>query len=348
MRRSLRTTVALTAVLALFGTACSNDRGATASEAEGGSTASEGAEPVGGTETDGAAASGASEGDIDYASLQGTVAIDGSSTVGPLTDAVAEEFAQVAPDVSVNVGISGTGGGFERFCGEGSTDISNASRPISEEEVQLCEENGIEFTEIRVGTDALTMVTSPQTEGIDCLTSDEVIAVFGPDGVSTWSEVNPEFPDEPIEIFAPGTDSGTYDFMVEDIMGTEAARQDYNASEDDNIIAQGVIGTPYSWGFFGFAYYVNNQDQLKAIEYDAGEGCVAPSIEAAQDDSYKLARPLFIYVNNSSVQEEEHVAGFVDYYVQNVNQLTESVGYVPLAEDTLQETQQTVADLIGG
>jgi phosphate transport system substrate-binding protein len=278
--------------------------------------------------------------------LKGSIEVDGSSTVGPLTDAIAEEYANEAAGVTVNVGVSGTGGGFERFCA-GETDISDASRPIDDEEKKLCEDGGIEYVELRVGTDALTMVTNPQTDFVSCLTTDEVTTIFGPDKpAKTWQDVNPEFPDEELQVFAPGQDSGTYDFMVEDALGLEASREDYNASEDDNIIAQGIIGTPGSWGFFGFAYYQESADQLKVIEYDKGEGCVAPSVETAQDGSYGLTRPLFIYVRTDSL-EKPHIQGFTTYYLDNVNALIEDVGYVPEPEDKLQEAKDALQAAIG-
>ncbi|MGI9018164.1 MAG: PstS family phosphate ABC transporter substrate-binding protein, partial [Euzebya sp.] len=267
-----------------------------------------------------------------------------SSTVGPLTDAIAEEFAGEAPDVVVNLGISGTGGGFERFCGEGSTDISNASRPIKQEEADLCGENGIEFTEVRVGTDALTMVTNPDTDFLDCLTTEELVALWGPDGASTWDQVNAEFPAESIDIFAPDADSGTYDFFNETILepsDIEVPRQDYNSSADDNIISQGVEGTPNSWGFFGFAYFVNEGDRLKAVAYDAGDGCVEPSVDTAQDDSYGLTRPLFIYVRNDALARPE-VAGFVTFYLDIVGDIIEEVGYVPAPTETIDQARATV------
>ncbi len=278
----------------------------------------------------------------------GSIEIDGSSTVGPLTQAIAEEYAAVQPDVIANIGISGTGGGFERFCDTGDTQISNASRPIADDEVALCEENGIEFTEVRVGTDALTMVTNPETDFVTCLTTDEIVTIWGPDGATSWDQVNPEFPAEDLQVFAPGTDSGTYDFFNETILepnDIEAPRQDFNASEDDNVIVQGIQGTPGGWGYFGFAYYQEVQDQLRAIEYDAGEGCVAPSIETAQDDSYKLTRPLFIYVRNDALTDPV-VADFVTYYLETVNDVIDSVGYIPASEETIAEAQATVEEAI--
>ncbi len=283
--------------------------------------------------------------------LSGAIEIDGSSTVGPLTDAINEEYSAVQPDVTVTLGISGTGGGFERFCGTGDTDISNASRPIEDDEVALCEENGIEYTEIRVGTDALTMVVNPATDYVTCLTTEELVALWGPDGANTWDQVNPEFLPEPVEIFAPGTDSGTYDFFNETILeptDIESPRQDYNASEDDNVIAQGVQGTPGAWGFFGFAYFQESAEgTLTAVEYDAGEGCVAPSVESAQDGSYGLTRPLFIYVKNESLSRPE-VADYATFYVENVDSVIESVGYIPATEDELAEAQAAVEEAIGG
>ena len=334
MRTKWQSVLGLIAVLALFAAGCGSSEGTANEEAPAGDTATE--ESAGDeASTEGGGEDAAAGGDV-----SGTIQIDGSSTVGPLTDAIAEEYAAEAPDVTVNVGISGSGGGFERFCA-GETDISNASRPIDEEEIATCEEAGIEFTEVRVGTDALTMVTNPQTDFLECLTTDEVISVFGPDGATTWDQVNPEFPAEPVTIFAPGADSGTYDFMVEDALGIEEPRQDYNASEDDNIIAQGVIGTPASWGFFGFAYFQESADQLKAIAYDSGDGCVEPSVETAQDDSYGLTRPLFIYVKNESLADPA-VADFVTYYLDNVNSIIDSVGYIAAPDDVISQAQEDV------
>lgn len=315
MRLNWRTVLAMLTVLALGATACSSDSTGDA------------------TETD--AAGGAQS---------GTIEVDGSSTVAPLTDAIAEEYAAVASDVVVNIGVSGTGGGFERFCGEGTTDISNASRPIKDEEAALCTENGVEFTEIRVGTDALTMVTNPDTEFLTCLTTEELVTLWGPDGATTWDQVNPDFPAEDIQIFAPDADSGTYDFFNETILDPSDIsdpRQDYNSSADDNIIAQGVQGTPNSWGFFGFAYFVNNPDGVHDIAYDAGDGCVEPSVATAQDDSYGLTRPLFIYVRNDALARPE-VADFAGFYLDTVNDIIEEVGYVPAPQDVIDEAHATL------
>lgn len=267
--------------------------------------------------------------------LAGEIAIDGSSTVAPLTDAIAEEYAAIQPDVIVNLSISGTGGGFERFCGTGDTQFSNASRPIKQEEADLCASNGIEFTEIRVGTDALTMVTSPDTpDTVACLTTEEVLRIFGADGVDTWDQVNPAFPNVPIAIYAPDTDSGTYDFMLSDILDIEESRQDYNASADDNIITQGVSGTPGSWGFLGFAYYINNTSAFRSLEYDGGGGCVAPGVETAQDGSYLATRPLFVYVRNDALTDPA-IADFARFYLATVNDVIDEVGYIPATDAEL-------------
>lgn len=315
--RTWRTTAGLSAV-ALLAVACGSDPG----EAAGG---------------------GGGEG------LSGTIAVDGSSTVGPLTSAIAEEYSFEQPGVNVNLGVSGTGGGFERFCGTGDTDISNASRPIEEEEAELCRENDIEFIEVRVGTDALTMVVDPRTDFVDCLTTDEVATIFGPDDPATnWNEVRAEFPDTPLQVFAPDTDSGTYDFMLEDVLDIDASRQDYNASANDNVIVQGVAGTPGAWGFFGFAFFQENEGRLRALAYDAGDGCVEPSVETAQDGSYEMARPLFIYVKERSLLEKAQVADFVRFYLDNVGSLIGDVGYVPAQDQQIEDAKAKVEAALQG
>ena len=274
--------------------------------------------------------------------IAGAIAIDGSSTVAPLTDAIAEEYAAEQPGVQVNIGVSGTGGGFERFCGTGDIQIANASRPIKDAEAEQCATNGVEFVEVRVGTDALTMVTSAETDWVDCLTTEEVVKIWGPDGAKTWSDVRADFPDQALEIFAPGADSGTYDFMNETVLAKDAEpRQDYNGSEDDNIIAQGVIGTKGSWGFFGFAYYQESSEQLRGISYDAGDGCVAPSADTARDGSYQLARPLFIYVRTDALAQA-HIADFVTFYLDTVNDVIEEVGYISASDQELADARAKV------
>jgi len=291
---------------------------------------------------EGDATGGAGDEAADGAELAGSIDIDGSSTVAPLTEAIYEEYNAEQPGVEINIGVSGTGGGFERFCGTGDIQISNASRPIKDDEREACAAKGIEFTEVRVGTDALTMVTSADTDWVDCLTTDEIVKIWGPDGVATWDQVRDGFPAEPIQVFAPGADSGTYDFMNETVLEKDVQpRQDYNANEDDNVIAQGVQGTKGSWGFFGFAYYQENADSMRAIAYDAGDGCVEPSAATAQDDTYKLSRPLFIYVRNDALAEP-HVADFVRFYLDTVNDVIEEVGYVPATDEELKAAREAV------
>jgi phosphate transport system substrate-binding protein len=301
-----------------------------------------------------AACGGQSDGSTgeDGGSVSGEVVTDGSSTVEPLTSAAGELFAAEAPEVNVSVGTSGTGGGFEKFCA-GDTDISNASRPIKDEdEVPVCKENGVEYTELHVANDALTVVTSAENDWLTCLTTDELATIWEPAAegkVKTWDQVNPEFPSEPVELYGPGTDSGTFDYFTDEINGEEgASRSDYNSSEDDNVIVQGVSGSPNALGYFGFTYYEENADALKAVEIDSGDGCVAPSVEAAQDGSYTpLARPLFVYVNNASYADKPQVAEFVDFYVANDAEISEAAEYIPLSDEQGSELESTAGELGG-
>ena len=296
----------------------------------------------------GEADSGTGAGDIETenvdVSAEGTVAVDGSSTVFPMSDAAAELLRESAPDVDVTVAESGTGGGFEAFCA-GQTDISNASRPIDEEEIAACEAEGIDYTELQVATDALTMVVHPDLE-VDCLTVDEIKALWGPDSTATnWNEINPDFPDQEITLFGPGTDSGTYDYMANDVIEseTEETRDDYQSSENDNTLVQGVEGTEGATGYFGYSYFEQNSDGLKALEIDGGEGCVAPSAETAQAGDYTpLARPLFIYVKNTAYADNPAVAAYVDFYIENLPTIAETALFIPLSEELYGETQSAL------
>lgn len=281
--------------------------------------------------------------------LSGEVISDGSSTVGPLTEAAGELFKEQEPDVNVSVATSGTGGGFEKFC-LGQTDLSNASRPIEEEEITICEKEGVEYTEMHVANDALTVVVSAENDFVECLTVEELNTIWGPESegkVTSWSDVNPTFPDEPLELFGPGTDSGTFDYFTDVINGEEgASRSDYNASEDDNVIVKGVEGSPNALGYFGYTHFEENADSLKAVEVDSGGGCVAPSPETAADGTYTpLARPLFIYASNTSYADKPQVAGFVDYYVGNVTEIAEKAQFIPLNSEQADELQQTAEQL---
>lgn len=279
----------------------------------------------------------------------GEVVADGSSTVGPLTSAAGELFAEENPDVNVSVATSGTGGGFEKFC-QGQTDLSNASRPIEAEEKAICEENGVEYTELRVATDALTVVTSAENDFVDCLTVEELNKMWAPESegkVDSWSDINPDFPDEPLDLYGPGTDSGTFDYFTDAINGEEgASRSDYNASEDDNVIVQGVSGSPNALGYFGYTYFEENADALKAIQIDSGDGCVEPSAETAGDGTYTpLARPLFVYVANKSYAEKPQVADFIDYYVASDAEIAEAAQFIPLNEEQSAELEDAASQL---
>ncbi len=274
--------------------------------------------------------------------LSGSVVVDGSSTVAPVTEAIAEEFRTVQRGVEVPVGTSGTGGGFQKFCA-GETDISNASRPIKEEEKQACAAKAIEFIELRIGLDGLAIVTSAQNEFLECLSLEQMKAIFKDGGAGTWNQVDPKFPADKIAIFAPGIDSGTYDFFVEEVLGDPAKpdstkpRSDYTASEDDNTLVQGIKGEKNSWGFFGFSYFSENKDVLKAVEV-SGEGrtCVAPSPETVESGDYPLSRPLFIYVKKTSLQRPE-VQEFVRFYLETTPDLIADVGYTPAPAEDYEE-----------
>jgi phosphate transport system substrate-binding protein len=273
--------------------------------------------------------------------LSGDVAIDGSSTVGPLTTAAAAAYRSEQPNVNIEVGTSGTGGGFERFCA-GETDISNASRPIDEEEeVPICQDAGVEYTEFQVGVDALTVVVNSENDWATCLTVDQLKTIWEPQAegkVTKWNQVDPSFPDQALALAGPGTDSGTFDYFTDEINGEEgASRADYTASEDDNVIVQAVAGDKGGLGYFGYTYFEENQETLKAVEVDGGEGCVAPSVDTARDGSYTpLSRPLFIYVKNDALQRPE-VRGFVEYFLTNSVQLAEDALFIPVPEDVVQE-----------
>jgi phosphate transport system substrate-binding protein len=281
-------------------------------------------------------------GTIDYGSLSGGISIDGSSTVFPITEAVAEEFAGVASDVQVTVGSSGTGAGFEAFC-RGDIQISDASRPIEEDETQLCADAGIDdIVEIQVGIDALTVVAHADNDWAVCMTVDQLYQTFSEGGASTWADVDPSWPADPIVFYYPGTDSGTFDFFVEAVIAevggeTGAHRGDGTASEDDNVLALGVEGDTNAIGYFGFAYYQGAGDLLRAVEVDGGDGCVAPSVESALAGDYYLSRPLFIYTRESFLADNPEVLGFVNFYLENAETLVQEVGYVNLPEDILAE-----------
>ncbi|MEK9659620.1 MAG: PstS family phosphate ABC transporter substrate-binding protein [Chloroflexota bacterium] len=261
--------------------------------------------------------------------LSGAIEVDGSSTVFPITEAVAEEFRKDEPGVQVNVGVSGTGGGFKRFVA-GETDISDASRPIKASEAEQAVTNGIEFIEMRVGTDGLSVVVNPNNDFVDCLTVAELKKIWEPGStINNWKDVRAGFPDQKLNLYGPGTDSGTFDYFTEEINGTvQASRADYTASEDDNVLVQGVSGDRGGMGYFGFAYYVENTSKVKAVAIDSGSGCVEPTVANIEAGNYTpLSRPLYIYVNKASLAKPE-VAAFVRFYMEHGAELTAAVGYV--------------------
>jgi phosphate transport system substrate-binding protein len=285
----------------------------------------------------------------DPGSLSGSITSDGSSTVFPIMEAVAEEFGAVAGDVEVTVDFSGTGGGFERFC-NGETDLSNASRPIKDEEAAICAEKGISYYEFEVAYDGLAVLVNPENDWVTCLTVDQLKQIWQKDStVVNWSDVDPSWPQEEIALYGPGTDSGTYDYFTKEINGEEGvSREDYTPSEDDNVLVEGVAGDQNALGFFGLAYYEQNQDRLKLVEVDGGNGCVAPSTETVQDLSYTpLSRPLFVYVKADSLTRPE-VQEFMRFTLANASQYLEEVGYVDSPVETYIEDQAKLEAAIAG
>ena len=298
--------------------------------------------------------------------LSGTVNIDGSSTVFPITQAVAEEFQRVHRAVRISLGLSGTGGGFEKFC-RGEIDISNASRPIKEEEAETCAANSIDFTELTVAADGLSVIVNPDNDWVDCLTVEQLNELWMPGStVERWSDLDPSWPDEEIELYGPGTDSGTFDYFTEAINGESgASRADYTASEDDNVLVQGVQGDENALAYLGYAYYIENQEQLRAVPINGGNGCIEPTTETIQSNAYApLSRPLFIYVSNASLQPTEAAEGarsdaagtpvvptsvsaeLVRYYLTEGTEVIPFIGYVPYDDAVYQEQLRMVEDAI--
>jgi phosphate transport system substrate-binding protein len=273
-----------------------------------------------------------------------TIKVDGSSTVYPITEAVAEEFQiEKKGAIQVTVGLSGTGGGFKKFCSADAgirTDISNASRPIKAEEMEACKAAGVEYIELPVAYDALTVVVNPQNP-IESITVEELKKIWEPAAegkITKWNQVNPSWQDSPLTLYGPGTDSGTFDYFTDEINGEEgASRSDYTPSEDDNVLVQGVANDPNALGYFGYAYYEENQDKIKAVAIDSGNGAIIPSSETVRDGSYTpLSRPLYIYINAQSLERPE-VKEFVEFYLNNSSTLSAEVGYIPLNEQEAQE-----------
>ena len=278
------------------------------------------------------------------ANLSGKIAIDGSSTVAPLTTAAAEQFNGNNPDVNITVGTSGTGGGFEVFC-KGETDISNASRSIKDEEIEACKKAGVEYEEIRVASDGITVVTKAGVDvGAVCLTFPQLKKIWAPGSkVNNWSQVGTGFKDLPMALSGPGSQSGTYDFFNEEVLGEDAngdviqPRQDYAASEDDNVIVRSVTDGEAGLGYFGFTYYEENTDKVQSFAIDKGDGCVEPTTESITSGEYPLSRPLYIYVSKKALERPE-VKAFAKDYVANATQLATDAQFVPAPQSALDES----------
>lgn len=345
MRHTKRARLVATSALslALVATACA---GGTTEDGDGSGADETSADPA----ADGSDAAGS-----------GTITISGSSTVEPVSNLVAEAFRADNPDVDITVDGPGTGDGFALFC-DGETDISDASRPIKDEEAQLCADNGVEFTELKIGIDGLTVLTNPANDAVECLSNADLYALLGPEseGFASWSDADglaeelgdtqaAPYPDAPLDVFAPGEESGTYDSFVELVFedlaeerGVEAfARADYNASPNDNVIVQGLSGSDTSLGWVGFAFFAENRDALKALEVADEDGeCVAPTEETIASNEFPLSRDLFIYVNDAKAGDNAALASFVDYYLsdEGIANVSEA-GYVQLADEDLQSTR---------
>jgi phosphate transport system substrate-binding protein len=282
------------------------------------------------------------------------VTVDGSSTVYPITAAVAEDFQAANTGVKASVAFSGTGGGFKLFC-VGDTDINDASRPIKKDddgEGKACATNKVEYVELQVAIDGLTVVVNPGNTFASCLTIEELAKIYGPDSPQNlkWSDVRAGFPGDPVNRFMPGADSGTFDYFTEVVNGeVDAATQYATPSEDDNVLVTGVAGDVNAIGFFGYAYYVENTDKVKALEIDGGKGCVAPTDDTINSNTYApLSRPLFIYPDVNKAKERPELKAFVDFYLANTSALSAEVGYVALPDDLLQKEKDEWAAAVGG
>ena len=272
--------------------------------------------------------------------LSGTVRADGSSTVAPLVSLAAERFRTEEPGVKVTVGISGTGGGFERFC-RGETDLSNASRKIEEDEIAACKKKGIDYIELQVANDGLSVVVNNGNDWAKCLTVEQLKKIWQPGSkIKNWKDVDPSFPSQKLTLYGPGTDSGTFDYFTDAIVGEEgASRSDYTASEDDNVIVRGVSGEKGALGYFGLSYLESNEGKLKGVAVDGGNGCVPPSVQTVQDGTYKpLSRPLFTYAKKSSLEKLE-VDAFLEFLLDNQETIGRGALFVPLTSDQLERSR---------
>lgn len=275
--------------------------------------------------------------------LRGSVSLDGSSTVYPISEAIAEEFLSIAPRVRVTVGVSGTGGGFKKFL-SGEIDINDASRTIKESEEAEADASGIDFLEIPVAFDGLSVVVNPNNTWVDSLTVDELQMIWQPGSmVDSWDDIRADWPARPIRLYGPGTDSGTFDYFTEVINGESgASRPDYTASEDDNVLVQGISGDENALGFFGYAYYIENKESLKIVPVDGGSGPVVPTAQTINEGTYSpLSRPVFIYLNAESLSRPE-VRSFVDFYIDNAGAIASEVGYIALPTEMYEISKNAV------
>jgi phosphate transport system substrate-binding protein len=276
-------------------------------------------------------------GEFEEDALSGRIRADGSSTVAPLMSLAAERFRREEPKVRVTVGTSGTGGGFERFC-RGETDLANASRPIKDEEADVCEKNRVGFLELQVANDGISVVVNKRNTWATCLTVNQLKTIWEPKSkVDDWRDVDPKFPAEKLTLFGAGTDSGTFDYFTDAIVGEEgASRSDYTPSEDDNVTVQGVSGEKGALGYFGLSYFLENTGRVRALEIDGGDGCVEPSVETVQDGSYRpLSRPLFTYANEESLAAKDALEPFLTFVLDNQARLAKGAKFVPMTEEQL-------------
>lgn len=281
--------------------------------------------------------------------LSGTIKIDGSSTVFPVTEAVAEEFRIEQPSIQVTIGVSGTGGGFKKF-GRGETDISNASRPIKQKEIDICKENNISYVDLTVAYDGLAVLVNPNNNWVDYFTVEELKKLWEPDAqekITHWNQIRDEWPNEEIHLFGPGVASGTYDYFTEAIVGKSgSSRGDFTASEDDNVLVQGIAGDKYGLGFFGLAYYEENKDKLRLVAVDGGNGPVNPTLETVSNGTYSpLSRPLFVYVNSAAAKKAE-AQEFIRFYINNAPELSAEIGYVPLPAELYEAEAKKFEDFV--
>lgn len=278
--------------------------------------------------------------------LTGEIKVDGSSTVYPITEAIAEEFRTSQPAVRVTVGVSGTGGGFKKF-GRGEIDINNASRPIKEKEAEICKESNISYLDLKVAFDGLAVIVNKENTWIESITVEELKKLWEPAAqgkITKWNQIRKEWPNEEIHLYGPGVASGTYDYFTEVVVGESgSSRGDYTASEDDNVLVQGIMGDKNAIGFFGYAYFVENSTNLKLVGVDNGKGAVLPSEETIRTGTYApLARPVFVYVTSTAAKRPE-VAAFLTYYLENAGTIVSEVGYVPLPAEDYKESLKRLA-----